>query len=82
MNGTTKALLLWLLERLTASVLRIWTAAVLAALLGSLLGPLEAPTAAAAGTLIGLHAVVAVVVLVAARRLRAVSAVAPRGGHR
>lgn len=58
------------LERLTPQALRIWTAVAVLVAVGSLLGPLSATTVTATATLIGLHAVVAGVVIVAARRSR------------
>ena len=64
--------LLRLLERRTARAPRTWTVVALAVLAVSLLGPLGATSAAATGTLLALHAVVATVLLVAAHRSRAV----------
>lgn len=58
------------LERLTSKALPIWTVVAVLLAVGSVLGPLSATTAAATATLIGLHAVVAVVVIAAARQSR------------
>ncbi|WP_109472790.1 DUF6069 family protein [Ornithinimicrobium cavernae] len=62
--------LLRTLERLTPRALRIWTVIAVAVALVSALGPLSARTPAATGTLLGLHAVVAVVLIVAVHRTR------------
>lgn len=63
-------LLLRFLESRLDDGLRIWTLLAAAVAVGSLLGPLGATSAAAKGTLIALHTVVAVVVIVGARRAR------------
>ncbi|MFD1827035.1 MULTISPECIES: DUF6069 family protein [Mumia] len=63
-------LILRLLERLTARALPIWTALVIVGTLLSAVGPTAARSPAATGALLSLHAVVAVVVLVAAHRSR------------
>lgn len=60
------------LEARTSRALRIWTVLAVLALLVSLLGPSSALTPVSKGTLVGLHAVVAVVV-VAAHRSRIAS---------
>ena len=70
--GSLAAMLaLRVLEAWTSRALRIWTVLAVLVLLVSLLGPLSAVTSVAKGTLIGLHALVAAVVVVAARRSRA-----------
>ena len=58
------------MERLSSRALGWWTVGVLGVLVVSSLGPLNATSAAAAGLLLGLHAVVAAVVLAAAWRSR------------
>lgn len=58
------------LERLTSRALPIWLSIAILAALISLLGPLAATTAAAAGTLLTLHGVVAAVVIVGLSRSR------------
>ncbi|QGH69678.1 DUF6069 family protein [Pseudactinotalea sp. HY158] len=63
-------LTLRILQARTARGLRIWTALAVPAWLVSLVVPLSAVTPAATGTLLGLHALVAAVVVVAARRSR------------
>lgn len=59
-----------LLELRSRRALSTWTGLVVAAALTSMVGPLSATSAAARGTLIGMHAVVAVVVMVGAHRAR------------
>lgn len=58
------------LERLTPRGLQIWTALAVAATTVSALGPFSAQDRTATGTLLGLHAVVAVVVIVSAHMSR------------
>ena len=58
------------LERFSATALRTWTLIALAVATFSALGPLSAASADAKGTLLGLHGVVAAVVIVGARRSR------------
>jgi len=58
------------LERLTRHALGVWTGLAVVVLALSVLGPLGATSTAATGTLLGLHAVVAAVVLVSAHRSR------------
>ncbi|XSS42869.1 DUF6069 family protein [Propionibacteriaceae bacterium Y1685] len=59
-----------LLERVTPKALTIWTILAVAITLISALGPLGATSVAAMGVLLGLHAVVAVVLIVAVHRSR------------
>lgn len=58
------------MTRLLARPMKWWTVLVIAVAVVSALGPLGATSAAAVGTLIGLHAVVAAVVLAAGWRSR------------
>lgn len=58
------------LERLTTRAITIWTAVAVVVALCSLLGPLGAGTPTVTLALISLHAVVATVIIVAARRSR------------
>lgn len=62
--------LLRILERITTKAITIWTAVAVVVALGSLMGPLGAGTRTATLALISLHAVVATVIIVAARRSR------------
>lgn len=59
-----------LLERWTSRPLTIWTVAAAVILILSLLGPLGATSAAAAGSLLALHGVVAAPLIVAVHRSR------------
>jgi hypothetical protein len=59
-----------LLEQATPRALAIWTALAVVVTLLSLVGPLAATTAAARGTLISLHTVVAAVVIASAHASR------------
>lgn len=58
------------LERLTSKALLIWTSVAVVAVALSALGPISATSPEVAGTLLGLHAVVAVVVIAGAWRSR------------
>ncbi|MGA9748381.1 MAG: DUF6069 family protein [Nocardioides sp.] len=58
------------LERLTPKALHVWTAVTVVVAALSALGPLSAPSSEVAGTLLGMHGVVAAVVLVGAWRSR------------
>lgn len=68
------------LERLTPKALLIWTSVAVVGAALSVLGPLSATSTEAAGTLLGMHGVVAAVVLVGAWRSRRHPAVRGRGG--
>lgn len=68
--------LLRFLESRGSGGLRTWTIVALVVTMLSFLGPLGATTAAATGVLLALHAIVATVVIVGARRSR--TAFAPR----
>lgn len=63
-------IVLRILERITGKALPIWVVLAVVVTLVSLFGPLAATTAAAMGTLLTLHGVVAAVVIVAAIRSR------------
>lgn len=63
-------LLLRFLESQSAGGLRTWTIVAVVVALVSFLGPLGATTGAAKGVLLALHAIVATVVIVGARRSR------------
>ena len=58
------------LERLTPKALPIWTSVAVVAVALSALGPLSATSSEVAGTLLGMHGVVAAVVLAGAWRSR------------
>lgn len=66
--GLASWLLLVLLEHRTPRALGIWTVIAAAVFVGSLLGPLGAVTAGGRAVLVGLHALVAVMLVVGMRR--------------
>lgn len=68
--GLLGVALLRVLERVTPHALRIWTVTVAVVTLVSTLGPLSATSAAATGTLLAMHAIVAVVLVVSLHRNR------------
>lgn len=70
-GGLLGIVLLRLLERTTSRALTIWTVVAVVGALVSLLGPLGATTTSAMGTLVAMHAIVAVVLLAGAHRSRA-----------
>lgn len=68
--GLLGVLALRLLERTTPRALRTWTIIAGAVALLSVVGPMSATTAAVAGVLLGMHAIVAVVLIVSLHRNR------------
>lgn len=71
LSSLAAVIVLRALETRTTKAIGIWTAIAVATGLLSLLGPLAATTPSATGTLVAMHAIVAVVVIVSGRRSRA-----------